>query len=100
MQKKPQQKIKGIVGCVFNICENYKDRTHKDNGYQMVLLAKNKKLPKPIADKKMVAEINKIGKNFNQITKKINAGFKINKRFTEELQEIKKQLEAILTKIG
>jgi len=41
--QKPQQKIKGIVGCVFNICENYKDRTHKDNGYQMVLLAKNKK---------------------------------------------------------
>jgi DNA polymerase III subunit alpha len=40
--QKPQQKIKGIVGCVFNICENYKDRTHKDNGYQMVLLAKNK----------------------------------------------------------
>ena len=40
--KKPQQKIKGIVGCVFNICENHKDRTHKDNGFQMVLLAKNK----------------------------------------------------------
>ncbi|MFK5891519.1 MAG: DNA polymerase III subunit alpha [Flavobacteriaceae bacterium] len=40
--QKPQQKIKGIVGCVFNVCENYKDRTHKDNGYQMVLLAKNK----------------------------------------------------------
>jgi DNA polymerase III subunit alpha len=40
--KKPLQKLKPIVGCVFNICENHKDRTHKDNGYQTVLLAKNK----------------------------------------------------------
>ncbi len=40
--QKPQQKLKPIVGCVFNICENHKDRTHKDNGYQTVLLAKNK----------------------------------------------------------
>ncbi|CAM4023479.1 MULTISPECIES: DNA polymerase III subunit alpha [Flavobacterium] len=35
--------IKPIVGCEFNICENHKDKTKKDNGYQVVLLAKNKK---------------------------------------------------------
>ncbi|MCF6213062.1 MAG: DNA polymerase III subunit alpha [Flavobacteriaceae bacterium] len=38
-----QSILKPIVGCVFNICENHKDRTHKDNGYQTLLLAKNKK---------------------------------------------------------
>ena len=32
-----------IVGCEFNICENHKDKSKKDNGYQVVLLAKNKK---------------------------------------------------------
>jgi len=31
-----------IVGCEFNICENHKDKTKKDNGYQVVFLAKNK----------------------------------------------------------
>ena len=35
--------IKPIVGCEFNICENHADKTKKDNGYQVVLLAKNKK---------------------------------------------------------
>ena len=35
--------IKPIVGCEFYVCENHKDRSRKDNGYQMVLLAKNKK---------------------------------------------------------
>ncbi|WP_130735790.1 DNA polymerase III subunit alpha [Flavobacterium sp. J27] len=35
--------IKPIVGCEFNICENHLDKTKKDNGYQVVLLAKNKK---------------------------------------------------------
>jgi len=34
--------IKPIVGCEFHICENHKDKTKKDNGYQVVLLAKNK----------------------------------------------------------
>ena len=32
-----------IVGCEFFINENHLDRTKKDNGYQVVLLAKNKK---------------------------------------------------------
>ena len=40
--EKPQPTLKPIVGCVFNVCENHLDRTHKDNGYQLVLLAKNK----------------------------------------------------------
>jgi len=35
--------IKPIVGCEFNVCENHEDKTKKDNGYQIVLLAKNKK---------------------------------------------------------
>ncbi len=36
-------KIKPIVGCEFFVCEDYKDKTRKDNGYQIVLLAKTKK---------------------------------------------------------
>ncbi|WP_347173670.1 DNA polymerase III subunit alpha [Polaribacter uvawellassae] len=35
--------LKPIVGCEFNICENHLDKSKKDNGYQVVLLAKNKK---------------------------------------------------------
>ena len=32
-----------IIGCEFNLCKNRLDKTLKDNGYQVVLLAKNKK---------------------------------------------------------
>ncbi|MEI7508439.1 MAG: DNA polymerase III subunit alpha, partial [Flavobacterium sp.] len=35
--------IKPIVGCEFFVCENHKDKSRKDNGYQIVMLAKNKK---------------------------------------------------------
>ena len=35
--------VKPIVGCTFNICDDHKDKTRKDNGYQVVFLAKNKK---------------------------------------------------------
>ena len=35
--------IKPIVGCEFNVCEDHKNKSVKDNGYQIVLLAKNKK---------------------------------------------------------
>ncbi len=38
----PGQEIKPIVGCEFYICEDRKDKTRKDNGYQVVFLAKNK----------------------------------------------------------
>ncbi|GAA4273006.1 DNA polymerase III subunit alpha [Aquimarina gracilis] len=34
--------MKPIVGCEFFVCENHKDKSRKDNGYQIVLLAKNK----------------------------------------------------------
>jgi DNA polymerase-3 subunit alpha len=35
--------IKPIVGCEFFVCDNHTDKTRKDNGYQIVFLAKNKK---------------------------------------------------------
>lgn len=34
--------ITPIVGCEFNICEDLNDKSRKDNGAQVVLLAKNK----------------------------------------------------------
>lgn len=35
--------MKPIMGCEFFVCENRLDKTKKDNGYQVVFLAKNKK---------------------------------------------------------
>lgn len=34
--------LKPIVGCEFFICENHEDKKRKDDGYQVVLIAKNK----------------------------------------------------------
>lgn len=34
--------IKPIIGVEFFVCDNHLDKTNKDNGYQMVFLAKNK----------------------------------------------------------
>ena len=34
--------IKPILGCEFYVCEDHLDKKNKDNGYQIVLLAKNK----------------------------------------------------------
>jgi DNA polymerase III subunit alpha len=34
--------IKPILGCEFNLCRDRKNKTQKDDGYQTVLLAKNK----------------------------------------------------------
>ena len=34
--------IKPVIGCEFFVCQNHKDKSRKDNGYQVVLLAKNK----------------------------------------------------------
>src|SRR5690554_4570625 len=42
-EKPTEKEIKPIVGCEFFVCENHKDKSRKDNGYQIVLLAKNKK---------------------------------------------------------
>ena len=36
------QPIKPIVGCEFFVCEDHLDKSQKDNGYQIVFLAKNK----------------------------------------------------------
>ncbi|CAM1351275.1 DNA polymerase III subunit alpha [Tenacibaculum insulae] len=42
--EEPTQKtLKPIVGCEFNICTDHTNKSQKDNGYQVVLLAKNKK---------------------------------------------------------
>ena len=37
------QQIKPIIGCEFYVCEDHTDRSRRDDGYQMVFLAKNKK---------------------------------------------------------
>nr|WP_321232398.1 DNA polymerase III subunit alpha [uncultured Psychroserpens sp.] len=36
------KEIKPIIGCEFFVCEDHADKTRKDNGYQIVLIAKNK----------------------------------------------------------
>ncbi|OUR94641.1 DNA polymerase III subunit alpha [Flavobacteriales bacterium 34_180_T64] len=36
------KEIKPILGCEFFVCENHLDKSRKDNGYQVVLIAKNK----------------------------------------------------------
>ncbi|PQB08037.1 DNA polymerase III subunit alpha [Polaribacter filamentus] len=41
--KTAETPIKPIVGCEFNVCEDHRNKSVKDNGYQIVLLAKNKK---------------------------------------------------------
>jgi DNA polymerase III subunit alpha len=42
--KEPTEvEMKPIVGCEFFVCDNHTDKTKKDNGYQVVFLAKNKK---------------------------------------------------------
>ncbi|WP_339652439.1 DNA polymerase III subunit alpha [uncultured Salegentibacter sp.] len=37
------RELKAIVGCEFFVCENHADKSRKDNGYQVVMLAKNKR---------------------------------------------------------
>ena len=38
-----ESQIKPIIGCEFYVCEGHKDKTRRDDGYQVVFLAKNKK---------------------------------------------------------
>ncbi|MDG1962883.1 MAG: DNA polymerase III subunit alpha [Flavobacteriaceae bacterium] len=38
-----QQPLKAIVGCEFFVCEDHTNKAFKDNGYQIVFLAKTKK---------------------------------------------------------
>ncbi len=40
--KSAETPIKPIIGCEFNICDDHTNKSQKDNGYQVVLLAKNK----------------------------------------------------------
>ena len=35
-------KIKPIIGCELNVCSNHKDKSNREDGYQIVFLAKNK----------------------------------------------------------
>ncbi|MGB1020347.1 MAG: DNA polymerase III subunit alpha [Flavobacteriaceae bacterium] len=37
-----EKQIKPIIGCEFYVCDNHKDKTRRDDGYQIVFLAKNK----------------------------------------------------------
>ncbi|APG65307.1 DNA polymerase III subunit alpha [Tenacibaculum todarodis] len=41
--KTAETPMKPIIGCEFNVCTDHKNKSQKDNGYQVVLLAKNKK---------------------------------------------------------
>jgi len=38
-----KQELKPIIGCELNVCEDLRQRGQKDNGFQVVLLAKNQK---------------------------------------------------------
>jgi len=40
--KNAEVPIKPILGCEYYVCENHLDKKTKDNGYQIILLAKNK----------------------------------------------------------
>ena len=37
------KKIKPIVGCEFYVCDDHRDKTRRNDGYQIIFLAKNKK---------------------------------------------------------
>ena len=41
--KEGQTHLKPILGCEFFVCEDHQDRSRRDNGYQIVFIAKNKK---------------------------------------------------------
>ena len=53
-----ETELKPIVGCEFFVCENHTDKSKKDNGYQVVLLAKNKKGYHNLAKLSSIASIN------------------------------------------
>src|SRR5699024_7931123 len=40
--EEPAQELRAIVGCEFFVCEDHQNKSRKDNGYQIVMLAKNK----------------------------------------------------------
>ena len=91
--EKNNTNIKPIVGCELNVCEDHKNKKRKDDGYQIVMLAKNKKgyhnLAKmcsishtegfyyvPRIDKKIVCQYKKdiivlTGNTFGEVPRKI-----------------------------
>ncbi|MCK8521090.1 DNA polymerase III subunit alpha [Aquimarina sp. D1M17] len=50
--------MKPIVGCEFFVCENHTDKSRKDNGYQIVMLAKNKNGYHNLAKMSSIAFVN------------------------------------------
>ena len=38
-----EKKLKPIIGCEFYVCDDHKDKTRRDDGFQIVFIAKNKK---------------------------------------------------------
>ena len=50
--------LKPILGCEFNVCEDHLDKKRKDNGYQIVLLAKTKKGYHNLAKMSSIAFVN------------------------------------------
>tara|TARA_R110002073_G_scaffold313380_2_gene485263 strand:- start:31067 stop:35446 length:4380 start_codon:yes stop_codon:yes gene_type:complete len=50
--------LKPIVGCEFYVCEDHLDKSRKDNGYQVVLLAKTKKGYHNLAKMSSIAFVN------------------------------------------
>ena len=52
------QQIKPIIGCEFYVCEDHTDRSRRDDGYQMVFLAKNKKGYHKLAKMTSMAYVN------------------------------------------
>ncbi len=43
LKDEEEEKLKPILGITLNVCDDHTDRSRRDNGYQIVLLAKNKK---------------------------------------------------------
>ena len=41
--KEGETPLKPILGCEFYVCEDHQDRSRRDNGYQIVFIAKNKR---------------------------------------------------------
>ena len=52
------QELKAILGCEFFVCEDHLDKTRKDNGYQIVILAKNKNGYHNLAKMASIAYVN------------------------------------------
>jgi len=50
--------LKPILGCEFYVCEDHLDKSRKDNGYQIVLLAKTKKGYHNLAKMSSIAFVN------------------------------------------